>query len=345
MDKEIINAINEVKDSLAQERESLAAERRAFEQERAAHNAQNPALADPRAEYRSAIESVKASLLEKRGITLGGSGAVAVVNELIKALNQKTSILNGVRYFYGPNANTVIPVLNPRPAAPTRQAEGAASIASDSTAALGATELKPETYVSVLPVSFEALKYSGADIEAALQQVFVESFAQAMANGMINGRGKTTYYEMGGLFTSVPSANQIACGATGAPKLADVVTLALAMQDKDMATPCIVMNPAFYAGITADTTVGYETYKHELIMNKTIEGVKVELTGKAPATTTASDIVCVGYDKSQYCIGVAAELTIDAIKKPGDTNTYFQAVMGFDGKPAIAANTFALKAV
>lgn len=258
---------------------------------------------------------------------------------------QKKKVLNGVRFFYGANSNTVIPVLNPRPAVPSRAAEGSTNIASDSTAALGATELKPETYVSVLPVSFEALKYSGADLESALREVFTDCFAQAMANGMMTGRGKATYYEMAGIFKSVPSANQIACGASGAPTMGDLVKLALAVQDKEMNDPTISISPTLYSGITADTSTGYDTYKNELIMNKSIEGVKVELTGKAPSGTTANDLVAVGYSKDNYAVGVAAELTIEPIKKVGDTNTYFQAVMAFDGAPIVAANTFALKAV
>lgn len=341
MDNEIVNAIKEVKDSLAQERESLAAERRAFEQERAAHTA--PVTGQT--EYRSTLESLKNAMVEKRAITLNGSGAVAVVNELFKVVQQKTAILDGVKVFYGANSNTVIPILSPRPAVPTRQAEGASNISSDSTAALGATELKPETYVSVLPISFEALKYCGADIEASLNEVFAGSFAQAMANGMLTGRGKPTYYEMYGLFTQVPSANQIACAASGAPTMADLVNLALRMQDRDMVEPTIVMNPAFYAAITAAATSGYDNYKNELIINKTIEGVKVELSGKCPSTSVANDIMVVGYDKSGYAIGVASELTIEPIKKVGDTNTYFQATMAFDGAPIVAASTFALKAV
>jgi len=55
--------------------------------------------------------------------------------------------------------------------------------------------------------------------------------------------------------------------------------------------------------------------------------------------------VAVGFDRSDYAIGLTTDIEITPIRKPGDTNTYFQAVMGMDGKPIVAANTYALKAI
>ena len=291
------------------------------------------------------VREITKAMMEKRAITLSGAGAVEVVNELFKVFRNKTGIVEGVRYFQGANALTKIPVLSPRPARPARAAEGATSISSDSTAALGHTDLEPETYVSVLPVSFEALKYSSVNLESELFEVFAEAFVDAMAYQMVNGRGKTTYYEFGGLFTSVPSDNKISCAASGAPTIADLVTLALTMQNKVMANPTIVISPTLYAGITSASVSGYDVYKNELILNRTIEGVKVEVCGYAPSTTTANSIVAVGFDKADYAIGIAADLTIKPLEKVGDTNVYYQCVMGMDGKPIVANNLYALKAI
>ena len=166
-----------------------------------------------------------------------------------------------------------------------------------------------------------------------------------MAQQMVNGRGKTTYYEFGGLFTSVPAGNQIACASSGAPTIADLVKLALTMQDKVMANPTIVISPTLYAGITTASVSGYDVYRNEIIMNRTLEGVRIEVCGYAPSTTTANSIVAVGFDKGNYAIGVAADLTIKPLEKVGDTNVYYQAVMGLDGKPIVAANCYALKAI
>ena len=337
---EVMSTLNTMKDELQKDREAFEAEKRALEQEKAAFNAA-PSVKREK-EIGATLRDVMTAMTEKRAITLSGTGSVVVMNELAKVLANNTDILTGTRVFYGPNANTVIPVLNPRPAYPARQAEGASSIASDSTAALGVTELKPETYVAILPVSFEALKYSAANLESELLTVIAEAYREKMAEMMVVGRDKATYYEFLGIFNSAPEANQIQTAAEGAPTMKDLVTLALTMRNKVMTAPVIVMNPALYAGITAADVKGYDVYKNELIMNKTIEGVRIELCGKAPVDTTQGKTVAVGFDKKNYAIGIASDLTIEPLKKPGDTNTYFQAVMGMDGRPIVKANVYSL---
>ena len=339
---EIMTELRATQDQLKSEREAFEAEQRAFEKQKAEF--ETPAVKRDR-EVVTTLREVVNAMQEKRAITLSGAGAVEVVSALFKVFRNRTDILNGLRYFYGPNAQTKIPVLSPRPARPARVAEGVTNASSDSTAALGATALEPETYFSELPVSWETLKYLPVDFERELVGIFADAFADAMANQVVNGKGKTTYYEFGGLFTSVPSANQIACAAAGAPAMADLVKLALKMQEKVMAQPTIVIAPTLYAGITAAAVTGYEVYKNELIMNRTIEGVKVEVCGYAPTTTNANSIVAVGFDKNDYAVGVTTDITIEPIRAKGDTNTYFQAIMGMDGKPIVAANVYGLKAI
>lgn len=339
---EIMTELRATQEKLQSDREAFAAEQRAFEKEKAEYD--NPATKRAR-EVTTQLRDVVSAMKEKRAITLSGAGAVEVVNELFKVFKNKTEILSGLRYFYGPNAQTKIPVLSPRPARPARVAEGVTNASSDSTAALGHTDLEPETYFSELPVSFETLKYLPVDFERELVEIFADAFADAMANQVVVGRGKTTYYEFGGLFTSVPAGNQIACASSGAPALADLVKLALKMQEKVMADPCIVISPTLYAGITAASVSGYEVYKNELIMNRTIEGVKVLVCGYAPSTTTANSIVAVGFDRGDYAVGVTTDITIRPVNAINNTNTYFQAIMGMDGKPIVAANTYALKAI
>lgn len=339
---EIMTELRATQDQLKSEREAFAAEQRAFEQEKAAF--ETPAVKRDR-EVTSQLRDVVSAMKEKRAITLSGAGAVEVVNALFKVFKNKTDILNGLRYFYGPNAQTKIPVLSPRPARPARVAEGVTNASADSTAALGHTDLEPETYYSELPVSWETLKYLPVDFERELVEIFADAFADAMANQVVNGKGKTTYYEFGGLFTSVPSGNKIECAASGAPTIADLVKLALKMQEKVMADPCIVISPTLYAGISTASVSGYDVYKNELILNRTLEGVKILVCGYAPSTTTANSIVAVGFDRGDYAVGVTTDITIEPIRAKGDTNTYFQAVMGMDGKPIVAANTYGLKAI
>lgn len=340
---DLMTELRSAKDELQKDRESFAAEQRAFEKEKAAFK-DNPGVQRNEA-LEGALRDIKTAMLEKRAITLSGAGAVAVVGELFKVFKDRTGITQGARFFQGPNAQTKIPVLSPRPALPAGATEGATNISADSTAALSATVLEPMTFVSILPVSFEAIRYSSFDWDTEIYRIFGDAFGMAMAKNMVSGRGKTTYSEFGGLFTSVPAGNQIACAASGAPTIADLVKLALTMQDKEMAAPTIVISPTLYAGITAATVQGFDVYKNELIMNRTIEGVRVEVTGYAPTATTANAIVAVGFDKNDYAIGIGSEIIIDPIKKVGDTNTYYQACLGMDGKPIVAANTYALKAI
>lgn len=340
---EIMTELRATQDQLKADREAFAAEQRAFEKEKETFKS-NPVVQRDTI-VTSQLRDVVNAMKEKRAITLQGAGAVEVVNRLFKVFKDKTGLLDGLRYFYGPNSATVIPVLNPRPAKPSRVTEGVTNASSDSTAALGATELKPETYFSELPVSFETLKYLPVNFEDELVEIFADAFRAALQYQVVNGRGKTTYYEFGGLFTSVPAGNQIACAASGAPTIVDLVKLALKMQEKTMVAPTIVISPTLYAGITTASVSGYDVYRNEIIMNRTVEGVKIEVCGDAPTSTSANAIVAVGFDKGDYAVGIAADLTIRPVESKNDTNTYFQAIMGMDGKPIVAANTYGLKAI
>ena len=339
---EIMTELRATQEQLKSEREAFAAEQRAFEKQKAEF--ETPAVKRDR-EVVTTLREVVTAMQEKRAITLSGAGAVQVVNELFKVFKNKTEILDGLRYFYGPNAQTKIPVLSPRPARPARVAEGVTNASSDSTAALGHTDLEPETYFSELPVSWETLKYLPVDFERELVGIFADAFADAMANQVVNGKGKSTYYEFAGLFTSVPAGNQIACASSGAPTIADLVKLALKMQEKVMGDPCIVISPTLYAGISTASVSGYDVYKNELILNRTLEGVKVLVCGYAPSTTTANSIVAVGFDRGDYAVGITTDITIRPINAINNTNTYFQCLCGMDGKPIVAANTYALKAI
>ena len=340
---EIMKELRSTQDQLKSDREALEAEKRALDQERAQY-ASNPAVQHNQV-LGEQLRNIITAMKEKRAIVLNGAGAVEVIGALFKVFRNRTSILDGLRYFYGPNASTKIPVLTARPARPARVAEGVTNASGDSTAALGNTSLDPETHFSELAVSFESLQYLPFDFEAQLREIFGDAFADDMANQVVNGRGKTTYYEFEGLFSSVPSGNKIECAAAGAPTIVDIVKLALAMQTKVMVNPTIVISPTLYAGITTAEVKGYEVYKNELILNRTIEGVRIEVCGYAPTATSANSIVAVGFDKGDYAVGVAVDLTIRPVTKTGDTNTYYQAMMGLDGKPICANNVFGLKAI
>jgi HK97 family phage major capsid protein len=285
---------------------------------------------------------IQKALIEKRAITLNGTGAINQIKELAKELQAKTPVLQKVRYFYGPNASTNIPVLSPGLATPAVAAEGATTVAVDATAVLGNKSITPHAYVSILPISLEALTMGTVNFDSELPAIFADAFAQAFHTGILTGTG--TGLDFSGLFTSVPAANQIVCGAAGNPKVADLVQLALTVQDLTD-NGAIILAPSIYAGVLADTTSGVaDVYKEELIRNKTIENVPVILTSAAPSATTAGSIVAVAGRLDNYGLGMASEINIEPIKKVGDTNTYFQASIFANGIPIVPKSFYALKA-
>jgi HK97 family phage major capsid protein len=290
-----------------------------------------------------ATADIQKALIEKRAITLNGTGAINQIRELVKELQAKTPILERVRYFYGPNAATNIPVLSPGLATPAAVAEGATSIAVDTTAAMSSKSITPHAYVSILPVSLEALSMGTVNLDSELPAIFADAFAQGFHRGILTGNGSGLNFS--GLFNAIPTANKIACGAAGNPLIADLVALALTIQDLTD-NGVIVLSPSIYAGILADTTTGVvELYKEELIRNKRIENVQVILTSAAPSSLTAGSVVAVAGRLDDYGLGMASEINIDPLKKPGDTNTYFQASVFANGIPIIEKNFYGLVTV
>jgi HK97 family phage major capsid protein len=283
---------------------------------------------------------IQKSLIEKRAITLNGTGAINQIRELVKELQAKTPILEKVRYFYGPNAATNIPVLSPGLATPAAAAEGATSIPVDTTATMVSKSITPHAYVSILPVSLEALSMGTVNLDSELPAIFADAFAQGFHRGILTGDGTGLNFK--GLFTAIPTANKIACGAAGNPLMADLVALAMTVQDLTD-NGVIIMAPSVYAGIMADPTTGVaELYKEELIRNKRIENVQVILTSAAPSSLTAGSTVAVAGRLDDYGLGMASEINIEPIKKPGDTNTYYQSSVFANGIPIIEKNFYGL---
>jgi HK97 family phage major capsid protein len=288
----------------------------------------------------SSFKDVSRAMVEKRAITLNGTGAINQVKELAKELQSKTAVLERVRYFYGASAQTNIPVLSPTVAVPGNYAEGATTVGADTQAVLGTATITPYAYISLLPVSAEALSLGSISIESELPAIFADAFGQAFHNGVLTGDG--TGRNFGGMFSSLAASNKIQCAASGDPKIADLTNLALTIRDlTDNAV--IVVSPAIYSKVMADSTTGVaELYKEELIRNKTIEGVQVIITSGAPSSVTAGSVVAVAGNLYEYGVGVASEINIEPIKKPGDSNTYFQATVFANGKPIVVKNFYGL---
>ena len=293
----------------------------------------------PLGETTANFQEFAKAMMEKRAITLNGTGLVNQVKELFKELGKKKEILSLIRSFIGNNANTMIPVWSPTLAVPSSQIEGATGIALDTQAQLGNKEILPRAYVSILPVSAEALSLGFINLENELGEIFADAFADAFAKGVVQGDGTFT-----GIFGGTFGTDRtIILGGT-TPVISDLVSLAINLVDyTDDAV--IIMNPSTYSKILADTTPGVaEIYKEELVRNKKIEGVRVLLTGYAPSTITSGSIVAVGGKLTDYGIGLASEIQITPKRIVGDTNTYFEAMLFANGTKIVEKNFWCLKA-
>jgi HK97 family phage major capsid protein len=296
------------------------------------------ALAAAPIEKRSLVTSfadIRDAILEKRALTVNGTGVISQITQIVELIAAKTPLLQAVQYFYGPNASTNIPLLSPGLAQPATASEGYTTGSADSTAVLGSTSVTPVAYISTLPVSWEALNLSAANLESQFPQLFAKVFGQAMHKLIVDALFHTT---------GVASGNKIENAATGLGTIYDAANLAVSMGDyMDSAT--IVIAPATYkAWVASATEVSGRLYVEELIRSRTIEGAKVIVTSYAPTSVTGGVLTAVGGDMANFGVGVASSLMITPKSKVGDGNTYFDAAMYFGGKVIQNGNLFGLKA-
>ena len=292
---------------------------------------------EEKVETRSALfdakEWGKLATGERRSLTIGNTGAINQIKQLFQDVADNDDILAKVSFFYGANASTNIPVLSAL-TDPAAYGEGATSVTADTDASLTVTSLTPKAHVALLPISAEALTMGIINLEAELPAIFQKAFAKVMHKELVVGSGTNT---MTGIFETATGATvasvSIASNATAVP-VSKLAELALDVSAKDEEY-VILMKPSVYQGILSDSSSSEDIklYKESLISDKTIEGVKVILDGRAPAFAKASgNTPVVAVPLSRYAVGVAGEIVIDPIKVKGDTNTYFQATMFFNGK-------------
>lgn len=297
-------------------------------------------------EWRSVAEAMK----EKRTVQIQGTGAINQINGIWDLIKQKNVLLDRVSYFRGPNQKTAIALLAAHPAKPskTSTANNAAhnkNYVTDNSQLLGVKEVTPYAWTSIIPVDYDTILYSFSDIETRLPALLADAFRDAMCDGMFSGDGSNGTIK--GIFASgsVDAGNLIETEAATGVSFKDLLDLALAVKDMDVANPVIVMEPAIYSVLAATSTQDYNFVKEELVRNKSVEGIPVVLTGKAPSFEDASegDIVVWAGDLKNYGFAVADELTIETVKQVGDSNTYFQGIMSFTGDVIQPKNCFGLK--
>lgn len=280
-------------------------------------------------ETRSNVWAQIAEGMQKRTpVSINGTGVVNTLKELVKAVQKDNSILNGARFFYGPNAATNIPVWASHVTAAFVAENGSATAQNK---ALAATSVTPKQAMCSLPVSKMTLDLSAVEFEAELPGIFNVGFGDLMAQEMLTGDGTN----MQGIFTDTG-----ATGFTAAITVAKLAELALSVKEKKYANPVIVMSSAIYGQFMADASTDETTkiYKESLIRDKTIEGVKVIISGYAPVAHASSDVIAVAGDLANYAIGVAGELNIEPKGTAGASYTTYDAIQYFSGKPVISAD-------
>lgn len=320
---------------------AIEAEKRLQEQEEELRNFKLPVVMDEIPTKKQFRDLLNAMVKEKRAVTISGTGATLVISEIVREMVRNNDLLSRYRTFYGPNASTVIPVLSPLPAITGPLAEGG-ELSADTTAALAAKTLQPKAYASLLPVSAETLLMSGANIEAELPAVFSDVFRDAMLQGSMTGAG--TSGAMLGMFASSAIGNSVKCAASGAPKLVDLLNLALKIKDYT-SQGIIVINGTFIAGMLAESASSMESVKNEILIRGSIMGIPIYISGHAPTTLTAGSIVAVAMDPRNYALGIANELTIKPVETTGDTYTYFKAIMFWNGTTIVPKSGWKLVTV
>lgn len=330
---------------LKKEKEQREAARKAEEERQAAFYKGNHMNENQNTEYRALVEAMK----EKRTVTIQGTGAINQINGIWDLVKQKNVLLDRVSYFRGPNAKTSIALLAAHPAKPSKTSTAGntaynRNYALDNTQLLASKEVTPYAWTSIIPVDYDTVLYSFSDIENRLPALLADAFRDAMCDGMFGGDG--TNGTIRGIFAAdaVAAANLIAADADGV-SFKNLLDLALKVKDMDVAEPVIIMNPGIYSVLAATSTQDYNFVKEALVRDKNVEGIPVVLTGKAPsyADAASDDIVVWAGDLKNYAFAVADELTIEAVKQVGDSNTYFQGIMSFTGDVIQPANCFGLK--
>lgn len=291
-------------------------------------------------EYRE--NQLSTAMIEKRAVTLSGTGVTEVVPELIKLVGTKGVATQKARFFRGPKVGYTVPLVASKPAKPTKQLEGATGVGVDTAAALTTKGLAPETYMSILPITWEMAKYSVVS-EGEVVQLLAESFGDAIEEGILSDDASG---DVKGIFASasVDSANKTACKAAGLPTLADMYAFAGKVKQKngnfEIYIPVEVMT-----AIMTEKTDDYNFVKEELSRSGSIRGIKVIESGNIAAKTTAGASLAVAIDLgANYGVVLTDDIEIKPLETFNSANVYFRAIAGLGGDVIQPKNAFALVA-
>lgn len=278
------------------------------------------------------------------------TGRIAQIAQLWDLIKEKEPLLDRVSYFNGPNFETQIPCLEAKPAEPTEVGEGWNANDPDAfkKANVAVKKINPITHVGILPITWECARQSFVGLEERIPGLLAESFRTAMCNQLFSIIFNKDNIYGGSAAASYADTHKIETNSASAVTLADLDKLALLVLDTDIAEPVIVMNPDIYSKLATTNEVGYDFIREELVRNKTVEGIKVVLSGKAPkfygsaAQVSTGDVAVFAGDLKNVAFGVADQVTVEPMRRLGDSNIYYQAIGAWNAIMVQPKNVYAL---
>jgi HK97 family phage prohead protease len=284
--------------------------------------------------------------LEARAVTANGAGARSAPG-VLAAFIDGGKMGSLVEVFSGEASSlSVVSTFTASPAAPSAVAPGSTGIAADSSGVLIGKNLTLSAYVINLPVARGALL--SQDFEERLPDILRASLGGAVDRAVLteDGTGVNSLGVNVASANGVPTAQDIACAASGFPKIADLLGLAESILAGSIEGPgtCIAMHPLVYLNILKDTTSGYDQYKNGL-QRREIVGVPIVLSTYLPAISTAGTYMAVGGNFKHYGLAMSPEIAFDYIESVGSDNVNVTASLYMRGSPMIGGSFWRLKAV
>ena len=247
--------------------------------------------------------NISKELLERRAVTLSGTGTTVTDSELVKLVKNTHKVLGDVKFYYGANG-TVIPVQASLPSVPSSKAESdfTNAISNANTLALTTISLTPSEDVAGLALTDYNLRMSAIS-ESELISIFAEAFGDkwdsAIQDELVDA-------------SNVDSANKVTAAAAGYATWADIIPLAIKLRGKN-GTFKFYMTAEQEEALEQKRETDYDFYAEELIRKGTIKGIEVVILDKNGSTTAGNVLVFATDLKKNYAFGLAQDVVVEEV--------------------------------
>lgn len=309
------------KDEAEKKVNELRAKKADLERQLAAMNAPQAPVAG---EKRSLGEVVNSAIEKRTAITLNGTGNTVTLSEIFTPAESKATVAGKVRYFYGPNADTKIPVLGGAPEFIEIDENGDFT---DKSPAYGAKTVSPKGFGCSIKVSDYAKKLSAGNLDSELRKSLGKSLTNLVHKKVI-AKAKET-----GVITQ---------SVEGGLTLTGLQNLALAMRDKFDDGEIYMSSTVYTALIATATTEAEKVLVEGLIRDKMIEEVKVNFSSQMPTATSAGSLLAVGGRWDDMAVGIADQLDITPKVTAGSSTHTIDTICYMDVECVVPANFWKL---